>query len=198
MRRYAIDVVILPPKPIMDLAITWNKRLSEIKDQSIVLDRALTLPHISLLMGCVSEDGLRKAMELLVRFTSQQSALELQITGLQFTEGSHPVAALDIKLTRSLAEFQERLIETLQPLVTHDAREIDLFDPPPISASVLEWINNFIRQQSGSQFWPHITLGHGRPDEQQPALGFMANRIGMCHLGNHCTCRKVLTEALLR
>ena len=191
-------MVILPPKPIMDLAITWNKMLSVVKDQSIVLDKSLTLPHISLLMGCVSEDGLKKAMELLVRFTSQQSAIPLQITGLQFTAGSHPVAALDIALTRSLAEFQERLIETLRPVITHDARDTDLFDPPPIAASVLDWINNFIPQQSGSQFWPHITLGHGRPDEQQPAIEFVANRIAMCHMGNHCTCRRVLTEALLR
>src|SRR5690349_14099146 len=136
MKRYAIDVVILPPESVTDLAIAWNARLSEVETQSIILDKTHTLPHISLLMGCIDEHGLKVARERLARLVENQPALPLHIPGLQFTEDSRPVAALDIALSEPIARFQNQLIETLLPVITRDTRDTDLFDPPPISASV--------------------------------------------------------------
>jgi hypothetical protein len=195
--RYAIDVVILPPDPVADLSVAWNKRLSAIKDQSIVLDKTATMPHISLLMGCMSEAGLVTAQALMPTLLNRHQAMRLHVTGLQVTEGSHPVAALDIALSDPLARLQQDLIQTLKPVITQDAKETDLKDPPPIGASVLTWINAFIPEQCGDKFWPHITLGHGRPGENQDDFIFMATRIAICHLGNHCTCRSILWEGNL-
>jgi hypothetical protein len=195
--RYAIDVVILPPDPVADLSITWNKRLSEIQDQSIVLERIATMPHISLLMGCMSEAGLTKARPLMATLLNRHPAMPLHVMGLRFTGGSHPVAALDIRLSEPLARLQQDLIQTLKPVITQDAKETDLKDPPPIGASVLNWINGFVPEQCGDNFWPHITLGHGRPEETQDAFTFTATRIAICHLGNHCTCRSILWQGNL-
>ncbi|HTF16507.1 MAG TPA: 2'-5' RNA ligase family protein [Chryseolinea sp.] len=196
MSRYAIDVVILPPEPVMDLAITWNKQLSGLREQSILLNGTNTMPHISLLMGCMTADVLPEARAILAQVAHTRPPMFLNITGLQFDGDSHPVAALDIFLSRELAEFQRDLIDVFRPLITQDAREQDLVDPP-ISPSALEWINRFIPEQCDEGFWPHITLGHGRPVEKQMPLTFKATRIAICHLGNHCTCTNILAEATL-
>jgi len=197
MSRYAIDVVILPPEPVMDLAVTWNKRLSHLEDQSILLNITDTLPHVSLLMGCLTTARLQEATAMLNKIARNRPSISLDITGLQFTDSSHPVAALDIALSDALAEFQYVIIDAFRPLITQDVQAADLFDPPPNSASAVEWINRFIPEQCYERFWPHITLGHGRPVEKQESLSFMATRIAICHLGNHCTCRKILAEAPL-
>lgn len=43
-------------------------------------------------------------------------------------------------------------------------------------------------------FLPHITLGKGTLDAKAGETSFTASRLALCHLGNHCTCRKVLGE----
>jgi hypothetical protein len=197
MSRYAIDVVILPPEPVMDLAIEWNKQLSIAHKQSIVLNKKDMLPHISLLMGCITVPSLEKAAAILDQVTHSQISISLYIPGLQFTTNSHPVAALDIALSEELADFQRALIDAYRPLITQDAHEEDLFDGPPVSTSVLEWINRFIPEQCYERLWPHITLGHGRLIGKQEPLTFTATRIAICHLGDHCTCRQILAEAPL-
>ena len=197
MSRYAVDIVILPPEPVMDLAIKWNNQLSIAHKQSIVLNKKDKFPHISLLMGCMSVPSLEKTVAILKEVTRSRAPMSLYISGLQFAGDSHPVAALDIALSEELADFQRVLIDALRPHITQDANEGDLFDPPPISASDLAWINRFIPEQCYERFWPHITLGHGRSFEKQDPLTFRAIRIAVCHLGNHCTCREILTEAPL-
>lgn len=192
MSRYAIDVVILPPVPVMDLAIKWNRALPHAAHQSILLNKIDVLPHISLLMGCVTEQNLLTASVLLNRIGRGMRQLELEVTGLQFTEDSHPVAALDIFLTPQLLELQQLLIEQLGPLITQDTVEEDLYDAPPDSASAVKWINSFIPDQCGMKLWPHITLGHGRMEARQERFSFIPERLAICHLGKHCTCRKVL------
>jgi hypothetical protein len=197
MSRYAIDVVILPPEPVMDLAISWNKRLSYLEDQSIMLNTMDTLPHVSLLMGGLATERLQEATATLDKIIRRLPFVSMEITGLRFTDGSHPVAALDIALSHELSGFQRVLIEAFRPLITQDVQREDLFDAPPINASAVEWINRFMPEQCYERFWPHITLGHGRLVEKQQSLTFRATRIAICHLGNHCTCRKILAEVQL-
>ena len=198
MPRFAIDVVILPPEPVMDLALSWNQQLSGQGNQSIILNKTDTLPHISLLMGCVTGDQLPNASRILNEFAQLSRALSLSVPGLRTLEGSHPVVALDISLSTDLLEFQRAMVEAFRPWITQDAGDTDLFDPPPADPSVLTWINQFIPEQCGEKFWPHITLGHGRPLSAQKAFTFSGARLAICHLGHHCTCRHVLAEAILK
>ncbi len=59
---------------------------------------------------------------------------------------------------------------------------IGLFETPP----------------DGDKESPHITLGYGqaKPPFSFP-VAFAAARLALCHLGNHCTCRKVLASCRL-
>ncbi|MGC3945631.1 MAG: 2'-5' RNA ligase family protein [Chryseolinea sp.] len=194
MPRYAIDVVILPPEPTTDLAIEWNRKLSHLSHQSILLNKSDMLPHISLLMGCMEESNLHEATTVLHQLTEVAVPISLEVKGLKFTEDSHPVAALDIQTTPSLLATQKWLIGMIEGLITQDTVEADLFDAPSGSTSALKWINSFIPEQTGSKFWPHITLGHGVIGEHQRSFSFTPDRLAICHLGKYCTCRQVLSE----
>ncbi|MEJ1239768.1 2'-5' RNA ligase family protein [Chryseolinea sp. T2] len=192
MPRFAIDVVILLPPPVVDLAIAWNRRLSLLSKQSIELNNIDLLPHISLLMGCVDGHNLHAAVGLLQSVFKNTPLMTLDVMGLKFTEDSHPVAVLDIRPSSSLLALQQSLLVKLGPLMTQDATEADLYGAPPDSASAVKWINSFREEQVGLKFWPHVTLGHGRIGETQEAFSFTPDRLAICHLGKHCTCRDVL------
>lgn len=195
MSKLAIDVVILPPVAVMELAIDYNKYLAAVTPQSIVLSIAGTFPHLSLLMGGLAVSDLGEATRVLKHIAAATPVIELKAKGINTAPGSPPVSALDIELSDDLARLQRTLIEDFRPVISNDVTEEDLFDPPPVAPSAVDWINRFINDQSGGNFWPHITLGHGASYHTIEAFNFRATRMAICHLGDHCTCRKILAEA---
>lgn len=196
MSRTAIDIVILPPPHVSDLAIEWNCKLAENLQQEIVLNHVDTLPHISVLMGGIESFKLPEAQRMLSEMAAATRAFTLEVPRLVFTESSPPVAALDIILSPDLSKLQQELTVAFAPLM-RKTKESDFSDAPPIKASTIEWTNRFTVDQCGDRYWPHITLGHGRHDDQQEPFTFTATRLAIAHLGNHCTCRKILAEASL-
>ena len=58
MKKIAVNVVILPPDPVMDLALEWNQLLRETRPANIALGKLQYLPHISIVMGCLRIDQL--------------------------------------------------------------------------------------------------------------------------------------------
>jgi 2'-5' RNA ligase len=197
MSRFAIDVVIILPDPVMQLACSWNRKLAAAQRQSIVLNDPDSLPHISMLMGCLQADRIDDARIALARIAAAYAPVSLAITGVTSVNDTNPVAALDIAWSAELSGLQRSFIDGFGPLITQDTVEEDMFGGPPVSPSAINWINRFIPEQCYDRFWPHITVGHGRPDGAQDPYHFMATRIAICHLGDHCTCRRILAEAAL-
>ncbi|MBT3538706.1 hypothetical protein HOF40_01690 [Candidatus Parcubacteria bacterium] len=67
-----------------------------------------------------------------------------------------------------------------------------------INKKTFFWVDNYITGSSLEKYWPHITLkGCDKPKYNDLPKKFIANRIAICHLGDHCTCRKVLWETKL-
>lgn len=200
MKKFAVDFVILPPDPIMDLAIEWNRKLSESGPADIVLNKADHFPHVTLAMGCLSENNLETVKAMLLSIAGQHHALELhipRIKTLKATSGDSTIA-FDIDLTRELAALHESIVTAFKPLLTLDAVESDMLDLPPINQSSLDWINHFIPDYCFDQYWPHITVGHGETSDDFSPFSFQASRLAICHLGNHCTCREILSEVVLK
>ena len=58
------------------------------------------------------------------------------------------------------------------------------------------WVTGYRLKSSFHHFEPHITLGHGSADPgavpRIEPFTFDADTVAVCHLGRHCTCRKVL------
>lgn len=199
MKRFAIDVVILPPENVMGLAIEHNKRLLKTHPVNIVLGRVGRLPHISLAMGCLAIDLLETAKAVLQEMAHRHPPLELHVTNIHTVKNSsgNRIVSFDIDLQPGIAALHKSIVSAFDPLLTNDATAADLNDPPPIEASSLEWINRFIPHSCFENFWPHITLGFGDPPEEFKTFSFQASRLAICHLGNYCTCTTILGEASL-
>jgi hypothetical protein len=200
MKRFAIDIVILPPDPVWDSVLGWNRALNKTRPANIALDKINYLPHISIVMGCLPDDHLEQANRILRSIAMQHHALELQAPCIKTinTASGNSIVSLDIDLSPALASLHESIVNAFRPLLRQDTVEADMHDPPPIDSSSLNWINHFIPHYCFENYWPHITLGFGEPPEHFQPFSFQASRLAICHLGNHCMCRKILEEVLLK
>ncbi|HMG91461.1 MAG TPA: 2'-5' RNA ligase family protein [Chryseolinea sp.] len=198
MERFAVDFVILPPAPVTDVAISLNKRLC---NADIVLDEENCFPHLSLLMGCLRLEDLARAQSILKTIGSQHKKMKLNIPGIR-TVGATvgDVIALDIEPNNELQALHECVVNAFASLLSTDATGADVLGNSSANDSALVWINSFIQQSSFDNFWPHITAGYlkaGVSSEAIEPFSFTASRLAICHLGNYCTCRKILSEASL-
>jgi hypothetical protein len=200
MKRFAINVVILPPDPIMDLALKWNGELGKREKENITLGKFRYLPHVSMVMGCIEEDILPNAKAALQSIAGRHRAPQLHVPHIRTvnTDSGKKIITLDISPNPDLLSLHETIVNVFQPLVTPDADEASINDLPPISADAIDWINHYIPYHCFDNFWPHITLGFGDIDFELQPFSFEGSRLAICHLGNYCTCSTILVETNLK
>ncbi len=194
MKPLAVDIVLLPSAEIMKKAVAVNKRLGA--DNLIPLDVDTCLPHISLCMGvCRDVEALT---EVLKPVSSSFSSLDLKITGIDAVDSSQgeKISSLHIEENDALQQLHEQIMRDCFPLLTSDASK-EMFCTTEVNDSSVEWVRNYKDKASFENFWPHITLGVGDLKESID-LTFRASRLAICHLGNYCTCRKVLATVDLK
>ena len=85
----------------------------------------------------------------------------------------------------------------MKPYFSYDVTEDMVLSDGEVGESTLLWIKNYPAQSSYEKFFPHITLGYGEILFENLPIDFTVTKIALCHLGNHCTCRKVLAAAEL-
>jgi 2'-5' RNA ligase len=191
MSKIAIDVVLLPPEDIMDKAIEIN---SQFADDPIKLNKENCLPHISLCMGVVKEKNLLKIKEIIDGISKQFSKLFLTID-----EISDEHVCFEIKNNENLQKLHEEIMTKLSSYLSYDATTDMCFSPPPVVEKTLTWINNY-KKTSFENFYPHITLGISKLEiskleNRKLNIDFIASKLAVCHLGNYCTCRKVIISS---
>ena len=190
MTQLAIDVVLLPPEEIMDKAIEIN---SSLLNDKIVLDKKKCLPHITLCMGVVDEEKILEITEILKDIA--QSCLPLDLTIFAINE-EH--STFDIIKTAELQHLHETITNRLGKYCTTKATVEMCYSPPPVEERTLFWINNFREKTSFANFYPHITLAKERIAGKEVNISFTASTLALCHLGNYCTCRKILFQTTLK
>ena len=188
--KLAIDIALLPPEEIMDKAIEINKKLV---DDPTILNKENCLPHITLCMGVLKEEDLPKVKEILQEISDNYSKLSLKISRI-----NEEHSAFDIEKTEELQKLHETIVNQLAPILTYDATTEICFSPPPVVERTLFWINNYKENSSFEKFYPHITLGVQKIEGKELSVPFQASRLVLCHLGNYCTCRKILFETELK
>ena len=73
-----------------------------------------------------------------------------------------------------------------------------IYGDQEVAESTLLWIKNYREKVSFENFFPHITIGYGQVESRVPQIIFAPSELTLCHLGNHCTCRKVLVSIKLK
>lgn len=197
--RFAVDFAILPPEHVIDTAISLNKQVCN--NSYIALDEDQCIPHVSLLMGCLRLDQIRQAELILKAIGSHHNVMTLSVPHIRtVSTPAGDIMTLNIEPHKELQTLHESLVDAFTSLLATDARQSDVFGDAPVDNSTLDWINNYIPDSCVGNFWPHITVGYLKKDtalDEIEPFTFAASRIAICHLGNYCTCKRVLTEIRL-
>ncbi len=186
----AVDVVLLPPLEVMDMAIGVNGDLvKKTGDTGIVLDKEKCLPHITLAMGCIEEENVGHIDNMLRSITEDLLPIPLKIIPLK--KGP---AALKIEKTRDIEILHELVMIRMSRFLTHDVTKDMVYNSQneEIAPITFDYIKGFMTKSSFENYTPHITLGAGEIDIEIESFEFVCGKLALCHLGNYCTCRKIL------
>jgi len=200
MARIAVDVVLLPSEEMMDKAIEVNRELVKGFGERIILNKENCLPHISLAMGCIEEKDIPDIEKILQTVAKQYSFGQLRIIDIHSGTSSAggTVSTFEIEKTNKLQLLHETVMEKLASYFSYDVNADMLFSPPEVKESSLLWIKNYPEKASFESFFPHITIGFGEINYIELPITFSARKLALCHLGNHCTCRRILASAELK
>ncbi len=199
--RIAVDVVLLPDQAMSNRAIEVNALLVREHGRRIVLGPGDGLPHISLAMGCI-DPGQVEPIGTVLRETAQAHPLgELVVTGIVTTLNAkgHQISSFVLAQTSALQSLHEDVTRRTQPYFSYDPAAGMIYGDGPVAESTLAWIRTFREKSSFAAYFPHLTLGYG-PVEQPMTfpMRMTARCLALCHLGNHCTCRRLLTQVEIR
>jgi len=195
----AVDVVLLPDEAMTDSAIMLNRELVEKYGQKIVLDKQNCLPHISLAMGCVGQERIDEVGDALKKIAEESSLGNLCAVGIAVSTNTmgEKISSLEIERTEDLQFLHEQVMEKLGPYLSNEVTA-DMVMGPEIAETTLAWIRDYRETSSFQNFFPHITIGYGKTEGRIFPARFSASKLALCHLGNHCTCRKVLVSVDLK
>lgn len=200
--QIAIDIVLLPPEPVVDASIAVNNRLvKRTGNHEVVLDKRSVIPHITLAMGTVHATELAALGRRLDEIVHRYFPLAITLTDLSAvtTRTGDIVSGFNVWKTDELQALHESV---MQLLIAADAEEVAAsmiagWEHEPIDAFTTTYIREFATQSAYGNFSPHITLGYGDATEDflefSFPLPFLCTSAAICHLGNFCTCRKVLS-----
>ncbi|MDV2480763.1 2'-5' RNA ligase family protein [Methanoculleus sp. Wushi-C6] len=195
----ALDIVLLPPGPVMDMAINANRTLlAGNHDGGIRLDREDCLPHITVAMLPVKREDIRDVVARVDRITRHCSPMTVTIDSVAKyhtgTGGTIPV--FHVFRAEILQLFHKTVMNAVKPYAAPPAGP-GMF-AGEVSASSVDCLARFGKAGAYEHYSPHITLGYGDLPELVPGLAlplrFEVARAAVCHLGAHCTCRRTLAE----
>ena len=199
MGKIAVDVVLLPSQEATNQVIEANKRLLKQDSDQIILGKISCLPHISLAMGCLDKQDIPIIEKILYTIAGKYNPSQLNIAGISIGTNAlgEKVSSFEVKKTDNLRLLHEEVMRRTTAYFSYDVTEEMVLSPPTAGESTLLWIKNYPDNSAFSNFSPHITIGYGQLDEFPFTAEFTASKLALCHLGNHCTCRKILAAAEL-
>jgi 2'-5' RNA ligase len=196
MAKIAVDVVLLPSDEMTHRAIEANTELVKEFGREIVLSKENCLPHISLAMGCIIEKDIASIEQVLESVAKENPLGNLKVIGVRTSTNARgeQVSVFEIEKTRELQSLHEKVMKEVTPHFSYDVTSDMIYGDEEVAETSLVWIENYPEKASFANFLPHITIGYGKTAEQPFPIEFAVSKLALCHLGNHCTCRKILAS----
>lgn len=194
MSKIAIDVVLLPNEKMTNKAVEISTKQSEKSNDKILLNGENCLPHISLAMGVINEIDIEKISRVLNEITEQFTLFKLTADNYRspMTPAGNIISEFTVEKTNDLYNLHALIMEKLKKFLTYDASVEMVFSPPKVEEITLHWIKKYLQNSSFEKYKPHITLGYGQIENVITPIAFTSSTLALCHLGNYCTCRKIL------
>lgn len=193
MSKIAIDIALIPPTEIMDLCIELNQKSSE---QTSVLNKKDNLPHITLAMGAADEKDLGVINKKLENIVKNFTPLNLEILDLYYhlTPKNKKSYCFAIKPTEELVNLHAVIMKELLPILSYEV-SLDMFykdKGEEVDDVSISWVENYGEKHADpNNYQPHISLKVRDAKYDNSPIKFTASKLALCHLGDHCTCRKV-------
>jgi len=200
IKRYAVDVVVLPPDVIINQAIRLNRVLLQTNPPKIELNKVNCIPHISLSMGVLEESKLVAFTECLKSIAHSYMPLNLRASHI-YTEripNSEKVSGIAIEKSDTLSSLHNEIMMLSDIYLSNDATIDTVFTPPPVDAITLQFINNYPSKSARENFFPHITIGVGELTDESLSTNFTTFEVALFHLGNYCTCRNKIASFVIQ
>ena len=194
MSKIAIAVVLLPDNLMTEWAIEISKLQSKKFNEKILLNGKNCLPHISLAMGVMESEKLPEAEKILKTIASIFKKFDLVADAYHGSEipSGDIVSEFTIEKASELQSLHESILAKLEPFLSYDVSIDMVYSPPAVEEITFHWIKNYKNNSSFEKFDPHITIGFGEVGGVRTPISFTASTLALCHLGNYCTCRKIL------
>ena len=184
----AVDIVLLPPPELRAASIALNRALQGPAARELQLASDGLLPHITLAMGIVE---LREREALCNRVATLADAEPVFLSGARIhlrDRHSNPTLT-SIALDNTPALHQLHLGAMMCLATEQPAPSATMFDERwPIAQGTVDYVGNFAEEAAGGNYWPHITIGYGKPASTVTLPESTATGLAVVQLSNHCTC----------
>jgi 2'-5' RNA ligase len=187
----AVDVILLPPPDVMEKAMDMNAAIQEAGSLDIALDREKCLPHITIAMGCVKEEDIPRLVGILSGIAGSFAPIKLEAVA---SNGGR--AWIRLVKTRDIELLHEIVMIRLSPFFNYKVSPEMIYrkNGREIHDLTMDYIRSFPISSSFENFTPHITVGTGEMDLEVKPFSFVCAELALCHLGDFCTCRNVLSS----
>ncbi len=189
--KIAIDIVLIPPQEIIDLATNLNDQFSD-KNQYISF-REGYVPHISIGMRVISTSDLKLLENEIKNLASKTLLLDVSIEKLgAILLENKKLFDLSLNESKDLVEIYNSCEKILSKYNKYPALPAMFTEPEKVDELTTMWVDNY-PSKSGI-FKAHITLGAGQLPSVVNILHFKINTIAIFQLGPYCTCKKELAR----
>lgn len=187
MTQLAVDIVILPPEEITQLAIETNNRMDP-ATRDMTLNTTDCLPHITVGMFVVDENDFPRVQEILTTI-AHRSPLQLTIPG-EYARKESGFCGFLIDHTPELTTLHQDIITKLSSFGKENATPAMFVNPPAVQDRFTKYVSAF-KTKPPEEYFPHITIGTGTIPPIEPRT-FTATTLGLFQLGPFCTCAREL------
>jgi len=192
MTTRAVDIVILPPEEVMKTIVAIDNANPEPGHGDLALIMQNRLPHLSLLMGALDEGQTNGVKRLLGDIAKDTPSFDLIVSGFSSTP-SGKWAGIDIEVSTPLRELQNRIVNSIAPLLHTNVTEEHYADDILLGGEI-NWVKTFIEKMTGDNMHPHITMRKQLAEPANIPASFPLTTLALCHLGKRNTCVEIIAQ----
>jgi hypothetical protein len=206
----AIDIVLEPDGTMIKAAVAANARLLKVFPKGFALGET-HVPHISTLQRYVKTTDLDKVYEAVGTVLAEEHPAGWKLKAYKYFYlpwTGLGLAGIVIEPTEALIRYQRKLIDAVTPFTVKTgtaAAFVTTPEAPDINQPTIDYVTNYVPNETGQQFNPHVTIGlasqeylQAMLDEPFEAFTFSPVGVSVYHLGNFGTARKQLKSWELR
>ncbi|MEE6249498.1 MAG: hypothetical protein VX583_03805 [Bdellovibrionota bacterium] len=192
----ALDLALLPHEKHQDNLVRWNHELYQKGKVGYLFD-ANHLPHLTLFQNFIIEDDIEPLICDLNRLSISNKLSE--ISSKEFSSSAYKdnssVVMLNFFKSDELTHLQKKVHKIFEKYSQTPELNSALmaFNQQPITEAV-DWIQNFHKKASLSNFSPHITLGFSQIEQEaiqqwnlQIESPWQFSNIALSQMGNYCS-----------